>query len=281
MKTQIYYDLEFLEGSQTERFLGIPYGKTKPTIDLISIGLVEDGFRELYLISKDFNLREAWNRYDMKPDIEEGGYKKVYWIRENVIRPIYLELHEKEYGPAIIGELDYGMMKHLINKYGKTNAQIAFEVVNFAHGYNNMGNWTGSTEEYYQTIIKQTPKIPIELYGYYSAYDHVGLCWLFGVMNDLPDGFPMFTIDLKQMLDGRVEQLKWMYLRDTWNNSRMSVHTIGKEGEPHQEKDRYATFDEKLKRVKELREYPRQTNEHNALADAKWNRELHKFIQSL
>lgn len=27
--------------------------------------------------------------------------------------------------------------------------------------------------------------------------------------------------------------------------------------------------------------YPKQSNKHNALADAKWNKELHKFLQSL
>ena len=27
--------------------------------------------------------------------------------------------------------------------------------------------------------------------------------------------------------------------------------------------------------------YPKQTNEHNALADARWNKELYKFLQTL
>jgi hypothetical protein len=27
--------------------------------------------------------------------------------------------------------------------------------------------------------------------------------------------------------------------------------------------------------------YPKQINEHNAIADARWNKELHEFIQSL
>jgi len=27
--------------------------------------------------------------------------------------------------------------------------------------------------------------------------------------------------------------------------------------------------------------YPKQTNEHNALADAKWNYELYKFLNNL
>lgn len=40
-----------------------------------------------------------------------------------------------------------------------------------------------------------------ELWGYYSAYDHVAFCQLFGTMMDLPKGFPMLTYDLKQWCD--------------------------------------------------------------------------------
>jgi hypothetical protein len=36
-----------------------------------------------------------------------------------------------------------------------------------------------------------------ELWAYYSAYDHVALCQLYGRMIDLPTGFPMYTNDLK------------------------------------------------------------------------------------
>lgn len=41
----------------------------------------------------------------------------------------------------------------------------------------------------------------VELWGYYSAYDHVALCWLFGPMVDLPPGMPMYTRDAKQLCD--------------------------------------------------------------------------------
>ncbi len=40
-----------------------------------------------------------------------------------------------------------------------------------------------------------------ELWGYYSAYDHVAFCQLFGTMMDLPSGFPMYTRDIKQWCD--------------------------------------------------------------------------------
>jgi len=60
-KTMKYFiDTEFLEGTQDKTFLGFKYSKTKPTIDLISIGIVAEDGREYYAISKDFNLKEAW-----------------------------------------------------------------------------------------------------------------------------------------------------------------------------------------------------------------------------
>lgn len=40
-----------------------------------------------------------------------------------------------------------------------------------------------------------------EFWGYYSAYDHVALCQLFGIMMDLPNGWPYYTRDLRQWAD--------------------------------------------------------------------------------
>lgn len=36
-----------------------------------------------------------------------------------------------------------------------------------------------------------------QLWAYYGAYDHVFLAQLFGPMVELPDGFPMYTMDVK------------------------------------------------------------------------------------
>lgn len=38
-----------------------------------------------------------------------------------------------------------------------------------------------------------------EFWGYYADYDWVLLCQLFGKMIDLPKGWPMFCMDLKQL----------------------------------------------------------------------------------
>lgn len=308
--TKIWYDTEFIEGSQTDRMFGIELrtwnntyaylfagiaisftfmsalnlvngfsisntnlfgmvffwyifayyawnGKperwvNKPTIDLISIGMVRDDGQELYLISKEFNLREAWERYqtetmynhgDMRNQFGDTWEKKTYWIRENVLKPIFKELSTAERSEIITPpflsaskrEFTYKNMKRLVNRYGLTNAEIAIQVQEFCYGFAVKGYPKENTE-------KIAPNI--ELYGYYSAYDHVCLSWLWGKMIDLPKGFPMFTIDLKQMFD---------------------------------EKQTIAGNQD----LKSFADYPRQTNAHNALSDAKFNRDLHNFIKSL
>lgn len=45
-------------------------------------------------------------------------------------------------------------------------------------------------------FIENTPQP--ELWAYYGAYDHVAYAQLWGRMVDLPEGFPMFTRDIKQ-----------------------------------------------------------------------------------
>jgi len=55
----------------------------------------------------------------------------------------------------------------------------------------------------------QKDKSPIEFYGYYSDYDWVVFCWIFGKMIELPDGFPMYCRDLKQMMDERGLGNEW------------------------------------------------------------------------
>lgn len=75
-------------------------------------------------------------------------------------------------------------------------------------------------------------------------------------MITLPAGFPMYCIDLKQMLDQKA--------------GSYSAATYGS-----------ISFDEQLKLFKSSHQYPKQENEHNALDDARWNKALHEFIAKL
>ena len=198
-----YIDTEFLEGTQKENFpISLFRKNTHPTIDLISVGIVAGDGREYYAISKDFNLKEAWNRYHIVKDgFRDCGmtpnFKKVYWIRDNVLKPIYEELfskaiHDKDYNRKHFCRLafNYGDLKCLIDWYGKTNKQISEEIKKFV-GYPNYYPKT----KYMRTKVESTkPKF----YAYYADYDWVAFSWLFGKMIDLPKGFPMYCIDLKQ-----------------------------------------------------------------------------------
>ena len=92
-----------------------------------------------------------------------------------------------------------------------------------------------SSEEIAQGLLdfmKPSKKDPVELWGYFSAYDHVALCWLFGEMVELPPGMPMMTRDLEA--------------------SRQDIGI----------------------------NFPKmQSGEHDALEDAKWNRDMFYFLQ--
>lgn len=258
-----FIDTEFLEGKQKEKFPISLFRKETPnTIDLISVGIVAEDGREYYAISKDFNLREAWNRFDWKHDLG-GEPKKVYWIRENVLKLIFEELlskFNKESDTSL--EMDslipnsyigcipnqtfrYSLLKFLINYYGKTNKEIAEEVKKFVYTTSQIND-----PEAIDNWNEVKHLFPVEFYAYFADYDWVVFCWLFGKMMDLPKGFPMYCKDLKQMMDDK---------RIPDDKGRL----VG------------------LQAMKSNPNYPKQTDCHNALADAKWNKKLYEFLNSL
>lgn len=256
---------------------------TPNTIDLISIGFVSGDDREYYAISKEFNLKEAWNRFDEKVEIMSGDMRnrfpngrkyKDYWIRENVLKPIFLELVEielKDYNSPYYKALyttkedrymfSYKRLKQLINKYGKTNKQIADEVKTFLYNGYEMN-----------TFHQDIKNNPIKLFGYYSAFDHVCLAWLYGKMINLPSHFPMYTRDLKQMLDEKINSISSDKLSTIFYPS--CSHNV------FEYLDKSGSLD-KVKKIKDHPNYPKETNSHNALSDAIFNKQLHEFIQSL
>ena len=254
-------DFEFLEGDVPVKLLGynIPKWLIKPnnTIQPISIGLVCSDGREYYAISKDFNLKEAWNRFQIKD--YDLSVKKEYWIRENVLKPIwkdYLEnrqsMYEKTYHWELTSEFSYKTMKTIIRWIGKPNKQIAEEIISFTtqakwqdnpNGKFNVGSDL-SNEVTKKDLVWDKPTF----YAYYADYDWVAFCWLFGKMMDLPNGFPMYCIDLKQIFDE--EELKLKGQSDFIN-------------------------------LKQHSHYPKQENEHNALADAKFSKDLHYFLNNI
>lgn len=262
-----FYDLEFIEGKQTK--FGIV--KTKETIDLISIGMVSSEGYEYYAICSDFNLYEAWNRYDEKIEImsgdarnkfPEGRKYKEYWIRENVLKKVWQDLYKKylkdEYGylRRNYSTFSYTSLKYLLEMYGKPKKQIAKELIKFVYGFDPVN--------YSKDEISQLLPSEVKFHGYYSAYDHVCLCWIFGVMNDLPELFPKYTIDVKQMFDREVRNIisKYSVLKD--NKFGIMIYD----------------FKIASNKIKESSYYPKQNENtlHSAIEDARWIKLLYEFV---
>jgi hypothetical protein len=288
-----FMDCEFLEGPQKEKFPISLFRKETPnTIDLISIGIVAEDGRELYLISKDFNLEEAWNRFDLKkilPVIStdltgspNGLYthKQVFFIRENVLKPIWRDLFFKaddcsglsnKQTEKFLQDINSGRYDHyfsfksfkfLIEKYGKTNKEIANIISTFCHCELHLARRIGGLDF---TKAEATPKF----YAYYADYDWVVFCWLFGKMIDLPSGFPMYCINLKQILDEKAKKyIKPYCLGDTEKQvENMAERSV---------KGQVESF-------KTFSGYPKQdpSKSHNAIEDARWNKKLFDFLNKL
>lgn len=146
-------------------FFDTEFDEDGKTIELISIGMVDENGREFYAVSNEFN-----------PD------KCNDWVKANVL-PL---LPPQE-------------------------------------------TWI-SREQIAEGLLRFVSKEPV-FWAYYADYDWVTLCQLFGRMLDLPEGWPMYCKDLKQL------------------------------------KDHYG-----------VQTAPEQSQEHNALADAQWNKELYDHI---
>lgn len=178
------------------------FGKRRHFIDLISIAVVCEDGREYNAISSDYRYKDA-----------------SQWVKDNVIIPLYVD--------SVHGDMRNHMDARNFNRIkGKSNERIKNDLIDFF--------LCEITED---GRVQAPPGI--EVYAYFADYDWVVLCSLFGRMIDLPQGFPMFCMDLKQ------EMAHW---------------GLGKEW-----KDAHC---------------PDPKNEHNALADARWNMQLHKAILS-
>lgn len=230
----------FLDTEFIEGFHKPLFGKRRHFIDLISIGIVCEDGREYYAISNEFNAKDA-----------------DFFVRENVID----KLDSKNTFRA--GLLTPTM--HYSGPIWKTNNEIKNEILEFFGCKRDQLFW-------------RSPE-GIEVYGYYADYDWVLFCSLFGRMIDLPKGFPMYCKDLKQMLDEEADSI---------TEIEITTHVVGEESTwvatgPLPKQLLGVTdwsLGQKLEVIKAQRDYPKQTNEHNALADAKWNYELFKFLQS-
>lgn len=129
-------------------------------------------FRKRYtidLISIALVAEDGRTYYAVNRDMPQRRIRKHKWLMENVIPSL----------PKGHGDQRLSMPKrwlfHYADRAVKPQARIAAEVAAF---------------------IQDAPDVA--LWANYGAYDHVRLCWLWGLMIDLPNGVPMFTNDIQQ-----------------------------------------------------------------------------------
>ena len=142
------------------------------TINLISIGIVSEEGDSYYAVCSDFNAETAWN----------NG-----WIRENVLKTIFKDFLKIEASNDVTstdGKFTLANFQVLKSIYSLTTSTIKKEILAF---------------------IEPNPTF----YAYYSAYDWVVFCWIFGRMIDLPEGYPMYCYDLKTMMDREGLDTAW------------------------------------------------------------------------
>lgn len=160
---RIFYDTEFLDDGKT--------------IDLISLGAIDETGREFYAINHDAHLIERAANHP--------------WLRENVIPSLPV---------------------NLVAPPGYTE-MITPPSWRFA--------WDATHDDYSRVMSRhqlggdlygwlEPWKYEIELWAYYSAYDHVAFTQLWGPMSDLPRDLPTRTRDLVDEWEycGRPELLR-------------------------------------------------------------------------
>jgi hypothetical protein len=155
---RIFYDTEFIEDGRT--------------VDLISIGMVAEDGRELYLVNEGIEQ-------------DQELYKRICahdWLMANVVPhlPVKADRPETRYRSVRPRDTTNTHSTGAFDLDWKDNRIVSRRFIR------------NSVRDF----ILATPNP--ELWAYYGAYDHVVLAQLFGRMIDLPDGVPMWTNDLKQ-----------------------------------------------------------------------------------
>lgn len=167
-------------------------------IHFLDTEFLEDG-KTIDLISIGIVAEDGRAYYAINEEADWGRIVRHDWLRDNVLPSIPIDV----LGPYKSGVRPWSLRP---DANWKLKSEIAKEVIDF------VGN---------------SP----EFWGYYADYDWVALCQLYGTMMQLPSGWPMFCMDIKQWamllgnptlppLDSDIEHnalsdARWT--RDAWN----------------------------------------------------------------
>lgn len=261
-----FYDFEF-SAHFKKQFEFLPsirnFNKPFHTIELISVGIIAEDEREYFAVSNEFD-----------------PYEVADWVRDNVLTGIVKSYeasllfgeHKEEHTSKLLDKPVQKQIKLIQKWVGQSNSDISAGIARFINpdlgwpisAYDNSA--FGKKDSYetkhfdkhdvgeYNGYFYAQP----EFYGYYCDYDWVLFCSLFGTMMQLPKGFPMYSIDLKQIIDEHAKEML------------IEVGT----------KVTHDTKKEMLAYIETSQSYPKQDNEHHALDDAKWNKELYHFLKA-
>lgn len=154
-------------------FLDTEFIETPNTITLISIGIVSDYGDVFYAESANFDIRQCneWVLKNVIPNLKWRHEHELYTTNNNKV------YKAKGFNNCMTHMIDTGIVTECFGE----NSFIGGCVRRFVEE-------TCNSEK-------------IEFYGYYADYDWVVFCRLFGKMIDLPDGFPMYCKNIKQMMD--------------------------------------------------------------------------------
>lgn len=108
--------------------------------------------------------------------------------------------------PCTIELLSIGMVCEDGREYYAVNRDARFELANdwvrqFVIPQLEYGGLSNKRSEIQikQEIIEFVGADKPQFWGYFSSFDWVVFCWIFGCMVDLPQGWPMYCNDLKQL----------------------------------------------------------------------------------
>lgn len=151
---------------KTKYFLDTEFIENGVTIDLISIGIVCEDGREFYRQNLDCHFSKASD-----------------WVRRNVF--MYLEHFDMRGERICLGQPSLDSMSgSRLSRCSKNGCPWAT--------HSEIRN---AVKEFFGDPKESNP----EIWGYFADYDWVVFCQLFGTMMELPNGFPMYCNDIKQL----------------------------------------------------------------------------------